>query len=266
MQTFQEPVSVFSDAQVPLAKLLPDDGMAAAFADPIDHFVVRQYGAQGLAPVDLAMTAVGKPIIHQDVLTTALVKCFPVGGTESQRPIARTGMRVIPLTVEDVRQFCNATGLSGLPVEPAVEQFKEDPLCPFIIGRIAGAYLARPVVAEADPIQLRPEIFDIVFGGYGRWDAVLDGVLLSRQPKGIIAHGMQNIEALQALEPAVDVAGDVAERMTDVQACSAGIGKHIKHIAFGTPRIVGHPIGPLDIPSFLPFPLDIPELIFHNDV
>jgi hypothetical protein len=95
---------------------------------------------------------------------------------------------------------------------------------------------------------------------------MFDGILLSRQSKGIITHRVQNVKALQTLIPAVDIAGDVSEGMADMQARPAGIGEHVMHVTLGTARVVGHTIGPLVLPSFLPFPLDVPELIFHNIV
>src|SRR6185437_2066024 len=39
-ESFEQALGVIGDAEIPLTKLLPDDRMAAAFADAIDHFVV----------------------------------------------------------------------------------------------------------------------------------------------------------------------------------------------------------------------------------
>ena len=44
-----------------------------------------------------------------------------------------------------------------------------------------------------------------------------DRMLLGRKPVGVIAHGVQDIEARHTLEPGVHVGGDIAERVSDVQ-------------------------------------------------
>ena len=93
---------------------------------------------------------------------------------------------------------------------------------------------------------------------------MFNGVLFGGKSKRIISHGMQDVESFQSLEAAVDVAGDVSEGMSHMQTGSAGIGKHIEHIAFRPAGVVGHLIGTQVFPTFLPFSLDIPELVFHK--
>jgi hypothetical protein len=75
---------------------------------------------------------------------------------------------------------------------------------------------------------------------------------------------MEDIESLEPFEAAVDIARDITEGVPDVEAGTAGIGEHIKHIALGTGGFVAYPIGTCSLPMLLPFPFDIPELIFHK--
>ena len=238
--------------------------MTAAFADAIDNFVVRQYRAERLAPVDFSITTIGETIVHQDVLSATLIEGGPFRGGETQRPVARTTVGCIALLSEDGCEFRYAAGFAGLTVEPAVEKLQKDPLRPAIVGSVAGAHLARPVVAESNAVELCPEVPDVILRGYGRGNAMFDGILLGRQSEGVIAHRMQHIEALQALVAAVDITGYVSQGMADMQARTAGIGEHVEHVALGTPRVVGHAIRTLILPSFLPFSLNIPELVFHK--
>ena len=104
MQAFQQSVGVFRDAQIPLSEFLADDRIPAAFAHAVDDLVICQHGAQGFAPVDLAMTTISEPVIHQDVLSSALIICLPFCCAEAQGSISRTGMRSIAILLEDVRQ------------------------------------------------------------------------------------------------------------------------------------------------------------------
>ena len=96
----------------------------------------------------------------------------------------------------------------------------EGPLRPLIIDGIASADLSVPIETEADLIQLRAITVNILEGGLLRVLACLDSVLLSRQSLGIIAHRVQYVEALLTLVAGVDITGDIAKRMTHMQACS----------------------------------------------
>ena len=47
--------------------------------------------------------------------------------------------------------------------------------------------------------------------------AGLDGVLLCRQPEGVVPHRLQDVIALVALEPGVDIAGDIPQRVAHMK-------------------------------------------------
>ena len=103
-----------------------------------------------------------------------------------------------------------------------------------------------------------------MLGAYGRVYAMLQRILLSRQAKSIVAHGVQHIEAFQAFVAAENIAGNVAERMAHMQAGTAGVRKHIEHIILGLAAVVGHLIRFGIIPLLLPFFFNGVEVVFHE--
>ena len=54
-ETFEQSVGIVGDPKIPLAQLFLDDGIAAAFADAVDHLVIGQDGTQRLAPIDFTI-------------------------------------------------------------------------------------------------------------------------------------------------------------------------------------------------------------------
>jgi hypothetical protein len=64
--------------------------------------------------------------------------------------------------------------------EPALVEAAEDPLRPLDVLRIGGVDLARPVVVEAERLELALERRDVLRGGLARVGAGLDRILLGR--------------------------------------------------------------------------------------
>jgi hypothetical protein len=52
----------------------------------------------------------------------------------------------------------------------------------------------------------------------------LDGILLGRESKGIITHGVKDIEAFQSFKSGDDVRGYIAKRMSYMKPCP-GLGR-----------------------------------------
>ena len=97
--------------------------------------------------------------------------------------------------------------------------------------------------------------------------AGLDGVLLGGKAKGIVSHRMQHVETFQALVAAVDVTGDVPQRMAYMQAGARRIREHVQNVVFGTGGIgldlESMMLGPISLPTLL----NVDEVVFHeNDV
>ena len=91
----------------------------------------------------------------------------------------------------------------------------------------------------------------------------LDSVLFSWEAISIVTHWVKHIEAVESLVAAVDVAGDVAERVTDVKTRSRWIREHVEYIVLRTVGIDLNLIGLVIDPLSLPFLFDVFEIVFH---
>ena len=203
----EQPFGVGGDPELPLGHLLLLHGIAAAHAQAVLDLVVGEHGAQALAPVHAGLTLICYAVAHQDVR----LLLFGGGG-----PLRRSHVAVA-LGSDLLNQFRNGSGLVQAGVIPTVEHLEEGPLRPFVERRIAGAHLPVPVVGEAYAVELAAVALDIAGGGDFGVLAGLDGILLGGKAEGVVSHGVQHVEALEPLVSGEDVAGDVAERMTDVQ-------------------------------------------------
>ena len=118
-------------------------------------------------------------------------------------------------------------------------------------------------------VQLAAHVGDVRLGGHARVLAGLDGVLLGRQTESVIAHGVQDVLSLHAVVTAHHIGGQIAQRMTYVQALAGRVWEHVHGkvggAAFGVATFavlqiavdVGGPEGAFLIPDLLPFVLDI---------
>ncbi|EMR00748.1 hypothetical protein ADICEAN_04134 [Cesiribacter andamanensis AMV16] len=141
------------------------------------------------------------------------------------------------------------------------KQLLEDPLGPFVIGRVGCGNLTAPVKGEANVFELLFVASNVLFGSNGRMLAGLDGVLLGRQAKGIKAHGMQHIVALHALEARNDIGGNVAKGVAYVQAGARGVGKHVKRVELGLVMPDLGLVKVLLLPALLPLAFNLQEVI-----
>ena len=169
----------------------------------------------------------------------------------------------ISLFFKNRNQRADALRLFFLAIEPAVENLQEDPLCPAIVFGIACLHLAAPVVAEANVAQLSFEVVDVIGRRHRGVDAVLQRILLGRQTESIEAHGVQDVEALHAFEARHNIRGDVAQRVTYMQASPGWVGKHVEHIVFRFGSIVADFINLFFDPGFAPFLFNSLDLVFR---
>src|SRR5258708_4706344 len=117
-------------------------------------------------------------------------------------------------------------------IEIAVVELEENPLRPLEIIGVGRGEFARPVVAEAERLNLALERGDVFLGRLARMLAGLDGVLLGGQTERVPAHRMQDVETLRAFVAGENVGGGVTFGMPDVQARAARIRKHVEDIKF----------------------------------
>ena len=160
-------------------------------------------------------------------------------------------------------QILDRTSLLSVIVVPRAEHLQESPLGPLVVGRIAGAKLTAPIVGETDPVHLLTVTVDVVDRRHLRMLPGLNGVLLGRKAESVVPHRVKHIEALESLVAGIYVAGDVAQRMADVQTCSGRIREHIQNIELRLGRILlrleSAVLGPVGLPLFLNFP----EIVVH---
>ncbi len=183
--------------------------VAAVGAALVRDLLVREDGAERGAPVDRHLGHVREPpFVHR----------------LAQRVAAQ------PLCLQLRFQFRDRPRLLRLRIEPRVEELEKYPLRPPVVVRVRRGHAARPVVGEPEHLDLPLDVRDVALGRDARVDAVLHGVLLGRQAERVVAHRVQNVEALHALEARHDVRGRVALGMPDVQARAARVREHIQDV------------------------------------
>ena len=99
------------------------------------------------------------------------------------------------------------------------------PLLPAVILRLAGRYLARPVIRETHTLQLSAHMVDVLIGPLCGRDRSLDRRVLGRQPERIPAHGLQDIAPQHPLIATHHIADRVVTDMSHVQL-TRGIRQH----------------------------------------
>ena len=202
-QFIDQSLCVSGDTQHPLPHRSPDDRKAAHFAFSVDHFFVRQDGAELRTPVHRNISNVSEPNFVQIFAT---------------------------------KRF-NRLGLVRFRIEPRIINLEKNPLRPFEVTRIGGVDFTLPIIGETDPLQLRFEFGNVLAGGDSGMLAALDRVLFCRQAKGVPAHRMENIEPAHPFVTRDNVGGRITFRMSHVQTGAAWIRKHVEHVEFRFGRV-----------------------------
>ena len=199
-------MGVLGDAQHPLAERAALNGVA--FGLPFLDFFVSQHGAEVRRPPDGGIGNIGQADgIH--------LLAGPALGHE----------------------FGHWLGFAVHLTKIRSVELEENPLSPADVLGVGGGEFPVPVVGKAERLELAAERGDIRGGGDGRVLAGFDSVLLGGQAEGIVAHRMEDVEAPHAFVAPDDIGGGVPFRVTDVQAGTARIGKHVQHVVFRLGRI-----------------------------
>ena len=242
------------DARVRVTVDTEDDLGALRTADP-----AALRGERPLGPVD-ERQVLGEPI--------------GIGG-DPQHPLSERraidGMAAaLALAVDDflvgehgAERGTPVDGHRRLVREPAPEQLQEDPLRPAYVARIGGVDLARPVVAEAEHLELALERRDVVRRRPRGMLPGLDRVLLGRQAERVPAHRVQHVVAAHAPGARHDVGGGVPLGMTDVQADAGRVGEHVEDVALGPAAPARGAERPVLVPVALPAGLDLEVVVGH---
>ena len=266
VETVEQALGIGRHAQTPLAHLLLLHGITAALRDSVDDLVVGQHGAQCGTPVDHRLGQVGDAVVHEHLLLLLLREGSPVGSGEVQL-LGAVGSAVLRAHELEVLNelddgLCLVTGGAEVGTEHALE----GPLRPLVVLRVAGAHLAVPVEGEAYLVELLAIAVDVLLGGDGGVLSGLYGILLGGQSVGIVAHGVEHVEALEPLVAGIDVGCNISQWMAYMKAGSAGIREHVEHVELFFLFVFNHAIGSVLHPSALPFLLDFSEVVFHNIV
>ena len=263
VESVEQALCIGRHTEAPLLHLLLHHGESAAHAQSVDHLVVGQHGAQAGTPVHHGLAQVGYAVVHEHLLLFLLLPAVPFVGGEAEFlglcHIEALGTFLGEMLHEGADGKC----LPSYVAIVGVEHLLEGPLCPFIVAGVAGAHLAVPVEAEAYLVELFAVTVDIVHRGDGGVLSGLYGILLGGQSISVVSHGVEHIESLLALVAGIDIGGDIAQGVSYMESGSRRIGEHIEHIEFLLVLVLFHLIGLLFNPSFLPFFLYFPEIVFH---
>ena len=87
--------------------------------------------------------------------------------------------------------------------------------------------------------------------------ARLYGILLRRQAEGVKPHGVQDVETLQTLISAVNIAGYISQWVSHMQARPGWIREHIQNIELRFTAVLCHLVSPVLRPELLPLSLNL---------
>ena len=121
---------------------------------------------------------------------------------------------------------------------------------------------------QTERAELAAHVRDVLLRGDAWMRAGLHRVLLRGQAESVVAHRVQDVEPVHALEARVDVGGDVAERVAHMEADAARVREHVEHEharpVSDVTRILAQQAGAirrledvLFVPTILPLVLDL---------
>ena len=259
----QQSTGIGAHAQAPLAHHLLLHGISATHRQTLANLIVGKHCAQLGTPVHHGVAQVSDAVVHQHLAALGVGHSVPLFGGKLH---VCAGVGVAALATVFLKicyKLIDGTSLVELGVIVALEHLQESPLCPLVVARLAGPYLTAPVVAETYLLELLTVAGNVLVGSDFGVLASLDGILLGGQAIGVIAHGMQHVEALVALVARIDVACNVAQRMAHMQAGTTRIREHVKNVELRPALIDVNLIGVVVLPVLLPLFLNLVKVIIH---
>ena len=257
VEVLQQAVGVGGDPHHPLLERALEHLVVASLGPSlVGDFLVGQHRAQRRAPVDRRVGHVGQAVPVHELSLLGLAEITP-GPAVGCAP--RSGGELV-----DQRR--DRAGPAGLGIQPRVEDLQEYPLGPAVVVDVGGGHAPPLVMAETEPIELAAHVVDVGLGVDPGVLAGLAGVLLSRKAERVESHGVQHVEARHALETDVDVGGDVAQGMADVQSRTRRVREHVHDEELRTvqaaarrepPRRVGRLVDAVSVPAGLPAGFDL---------
>ena len=216
VKVIDQAIRVGGDAHHPLGQLLAEDGEVAALGLAVcGDLLISQHRSQAGAPVDHRITAVDQAEgVHDLCLSSAI-----------QGGVVLVASDLAALEALD--QLRDRLSLLLVLIKVSVEDLQEDPLRPLVELHIGGGDATATVVAQAQAAELPLHIVNRLLGFDPRVGAGLDRVLLRWQAESVVPEGVEDIFAKHAVVAGVDVGGDVAQRVADVETSAGGEGEHV---------------------------------------
>ena len=144
----------------------------------------------------------------------------------------------------------------GFVSQAVFHEFQEKPLRPFVILRVSGIDLARPVERHTETLELFLEILAVFPGDVGGGTLGFDGVVLRRQSESVVAYREHDIVTFHPALARDDIHGRIATHMASMQSVSGGIRKFHQRIVLWLWAILRDIIRALLLPLLLPLGLD----------
>ena len=144
----------------------------------------------------------------------------------------------------------------GVAVDQALlPHLEEDPLAPLVVLGVAGVEHAVVVIGEAHAAHGLGGLVDVLVRPDARLRVVLDGGVLRGQAEGVVAHGVQHVEAAHAGLAGHGVADGVVAGVAHVQV-AGGVREHLEHVLLGLARVLFGLVELVGLPGRLPLGLD----------
>ena len=152
VQSFEQTLCIRTNAKAPLAHLFLHNGVATTHTNAVNHFVVGQHRAQFGTPVHHRFAQISNAIVHQRGLSGVLVHRFPRLGRDVQFFATSSIQPCCALFGQSFFKLGDGQSALLVVVVIRIEHLLKRPLRPFIICRVAGAYLAAPIKRKTNAV------------------------------------------------------------------------------------------------------------------
>ena len=145
-----------------------------------------------------------------------------------------------------------------------IKELEEDPLGPLVIVILGRIYRSGPVKGESNAFKLIGKLRNVGIGDHAGMRVCLDGIVLGRQAKCVIADREQDVVTLHPALSGQHFHAAVCFDMTDMHAGSTGVRELDQPVELGLVteilRLEEFGIFPL----FLPLGFNLLKIVFHD--
>lgn len=266
VEVIEQTGSVSRDAEAPLIHHLLLHGETATHAQTLAHLIIGEDSSEFGAPIHHRFALISDTIIHQSLALLSFREVIPLPGGERESLAAGSIHAHRARLGEMLHETLDGHSLIKVEIIIRIEHLHERPLSPAIIVGVAGAYLTAPIERKTDLIELLAITIDIFDSSLLGVLTGLDGILLGGEAVSVITHRVKHVKTLLALKASIDIAGYIAEGMTDMQPGTRRIGEHIEDIELRTRGILMYLIDMILAPELLPALFDFLVVVFHLNI